>query len=148
MLYWFQLNHVSPKVNWCTNKSEVKYSSINSCQVSSVRMVWECNTWGPTRVVLGTWNYFTTSYIGFYCQRCQLWIIKGKLWSNSHQQYSCKFGSIQPICSIVFARKLIAAIIPPPSLRICQMTNGLFFMSISPHVSSFQHNLHVTSEES
>ena len=37
MLYWFWLNHLSPKVNWCTNKSEVKYPSINTGQVSSVR---------------------------------------------------------------------------------------------------------------
>ena len=32
-VYLFQSHHLSPKVNWYTNKSEVKYPSINTCQV-------------------------------------------------------------------------------------------------------------------
>ena len=42
MLYWFQLNPPSPKVNWCTNKSGVKYPSINTCQDTSVVKAWYC----------------------------------------------------------------------------------------------------------
>ena len=44
MLFWFQLNpKLSPKVNWCTNKSRVKYLSINTCEDSSVGKAWDSN---------------------------------------------------------------------------------------------------------
>ena len=35
MLYWSQLNPLSPKVIWCTNMSGAIYPSINTCQDSS-----------------------------------------------------------------------------------------------------------------
>ena len=54
MLYWFHLNHLCSKFNWCINKSKVKCPSLNTCQVSSVRKVWDCNTRCATRWVLGS----------------------------------------------------------------------------------------------
>ena len=52
MRYWFYLNNLSPIANWCTNTREVKYSSINPCQVRPVVKAWECiKTLGVT--VLG-----------------------------------------------------------------------------------------------
>ena len=56
--FWFQLNHIIPKVNWCTNKSKVKYPSLNTCQVTFLL------------------NLFCR-YL--YYQRCQNHLYQGKL---------------------------------------------------------------------
>ena len=52
--YWFQDNYLSPKINWCTNKSKIKYPLLNTYQVSSVRKKWWCNTRCATNGVLGS----------------------------------------------------------------------------------------------
>ena len=61
MLYWFRLNHLSPKVNWYTNKSEVKYLSLNTL---------ECNTRCATGGVLGSQVQFSlevTFLLNLFC---------------------------------------------------------------------------------
>ena len=78
----------SPKVN-CTNTSEVKFSSINTCQVSSVVKKWECKhkSCHSPRVAgsisiggkLFCWIHFTLHYEAIQKYRiCQLYVITEK----------------------------------------------------------------------
>ena len=87
---------LSPKVNWGTNKSEVKYPSINTCQGSSVRKASEWITIGPRfnphlRSHLRS-IYFAFLYVSLYCQR---FTIKIKL---DYTNYQYKF-----VCVTVFS---------------------------------------------
>ena len=66
LLYWFQLNPLNPKVNWCTNKSGVKDPSINTCHDTSDGKAWDCDfVWSntilaslPERSILGKTRLF------------------------------------------------------------------------------------------
>ena len=64
MLYWFQLNPHSPKVNWCANKSEVKDPSINTCQDCSDGKAWDCKhkKWALQGSIPVKGNFFCRIY--------------------------------------------------------------------------------------
>ena len=78
MLYWFQLNHVSSKVNYCTNKSEVKYIP----QLTLAKLTQSGRYQSRTQEIPGSIPesivfadfilLFALLYKSLYCQHCLL----------------------------------------------------------------------------
>ena len=77
MLYWFQLNPPSPKVNWYTYKSGVKDPSTRTSQDSSDWKAPDCDHYSPRSRVqaLSDDNYLAVIFFALvqFLHRCQIY---------------------------------------------------------------------------